>query len=139
MNKLLIPIFTFVCVAQANDFNIQVQKYMDDLHTKAKSENPKFHKFDYNRGKQIFTSEHIGKKGKLISCVSCHTNDLKQNGENVSTTKLIEPLSPSVNAKRFSKVKTIKKWLRRNFRDVYNREGTAQEKGDVITYIVNQK
>ncbi|MDX3960423.1 DUF1924 domain-containing protein [Aliarcobacter skirrowii] len=32
----------------------------------------------------------------------------------------------------------MEKWLNRNFNDVYNREGTALEKGDVITYIINK-
>jgi len=139
MKKISIGLSLLVLVVQANSFNPQVQKYMDSLKAQAKSENQNFTDFDYSRGEKIFTSEHIGKKGELISCVSCHTDDLTKNGENVSTGKLIEPLSPSVNTKRFSKVKDVKKWLRRNFRDVYKREGTAQEKGDVVTYIVNKK
>ncbi len=32
-------------------------------------------------------------------------------------------------------MKEMKKWLRRNFNDVYKREGTAQEKGDVLLFI----
>jgi len=35
-------------------------------------------------------------------------------------------------------VKEVEKWLRRNFNDVYNREGTAQEKGDVLLYIMSK-
>ncbi|MGC6761826.1 DUF1924 domain-containing protein, partial [Escherichia coli] len=34
---------------------------------------------------------------------------------------------------RFTNKAEIEKWLKRNFNDVYNREGTALEKGDVIT------
>ena len=56
-------------------------------------------------------------------------------GKNVFTNKLIEPLSPNKNSARLTNVKDVEKWLRRNFKDVYNREGTAQEKGDVLYYI----
>ncbi|WP_297441030.1 DUF1924 domain-containing protein [Sulfurimonas sp.] len=123
----------------AFDFNPQMQKYMQQLTQEAKKQNSNFSGFSYSRGEQIFTSKHIGKKGKMITCTSCHGDDLTQNGKNISTGKVIEPLSPSANPKRFTKVKSVKKWLRRNFRDVYTRTGTAQEKGDVITYIVNKK
>jgi N-dimethylarginine dimethylaminohydrolase len=57
---------------------------------------------------------------------------------NKHTNKVIEPLSPTTNPERLTEVKQVKKWLRRNFRDVYNREGTATEKGDVLTYIINK-
>jgi len=51
---------------------------------------------------------------------------------------VIEPLSPTTNPQRLTDVKEVTKWLRRNFKDVYNREGTATEKGDVLTYILNK-
>ncbi|WP_421715578.1 DUF1924 domain-containing protein [Arcobacter arenosus] len=115
-----------------------VDDYLNSLKKEVQSQNPTFEDFDYKRGEEIFTSKHIGKKGKEISCVSCHTANLNQTGENFFTGKMIEPLSPKANPKRFTKVKTIEKWLRRNFNDVYKREGTAKEKGDVITYIINK-
>ena len=126
-------------VSFAYELHPNVQNYLNSLEKQAKQDNPNFSSFDYARGESIFTTKHIGKKGKLISCTSCHTTNLNQNGENISTGKLIEPLSPSTNPQRFTKVKEVKKWLRRNFRDVYKREGTAKEKGDVITYIINKK
>ncbi|MAC83252.1 MAG: hypothetical protein CL624_03865 [Arcobacter sp.] len=112
--------------------------YLDSLDIQAKKDNQGFNGFDKKRGEKIFTSKHLGKKGKEISCVSCHTNNFTQNGENLFTGKLIKPLSPKVNPKRFVKLKTIKKWIKRNFKDVYKREGTALEKGDVITYILSK-
>ena len=101
-------------------------------------ENPNFEKFDSKRGEKIFTSTHIGKKGKEISCVTCHTSNLNNNGENIFTGKTIESLSPKTNPNRFTQIKEIEKWMKRNFNDVYNREGTALEKGDVTTYIINK-
>jgi cytochrome c peroxidase len=139
MKLFLICVSCAISIVHANNLNPQMQKYMNSLNVQAKSENSDFTNFSYARGEKIFTSEHLGKKGKPISCVSCHTTNLSKNGENISTGKLIKPLSPLTNNKRFTKVKNVKKWLRRNFRDVYKREGTAQEKGDVITYIINKR
>ena len=115
-----------------------ITDYLDSLSSEVKKENPNFQSFDKQRGEKIFTSKHIGKKGKEISCVSCHSNNFTQKGENMFTGKIIEPLSPKVNPKRLAKLKTIKKWLKRNFKDVYKREGTALEKGDVLTYILSK-
>ncbi len=114
----------------------ELEKYLQSLSIQAKKENPDFQGFDAKRGERIFTSKHLGKRGKRIACTDCHGRDLKQNGENLFTGKRIEPLSPAANPKRLSDLKKVKKWLRRNFKDVYRREGTAQEKGDVLLYIL---
>ena len=119
-------------------FSAVVDDYLNSLKQEVLKENPKFTGFDAKRGEEIFTSTHIGKKGKEISCVTCHTTNLNNNGENTFTGKVIEPLSPKANPKRFTDVNEIEKWMKRNFNDVYNREGTALEKGDVTTYIINK-
>lgn len=139
MIKISLILLLAASLSQAKELNPQMQDFMSALKTEAKKQNPGFTDFDYARGEKIFTTEHIGKKGKAISCVTCHTNDLSKNGRNEHTNKVIEPLSPSANAKRFTDVKEVEKWLRRNFKDVYVREGTAQEKGDVVTYMINKK
>ena len=115
-----------------------VDDYLNSLKQEVLKENPSFKNFDALRGEEIFTSKHIGKKGKEISCTSCHGINLNNSGENTFTGKTIEPLSPKANPKRFTDVKEIEKWMKRNFNDVYNREGTALEKGDVTTYIINK-
>ena len=119
-------------------FSAVVDDYLNSLKQEVLQENPKFTGFDAKRGEEIFTSKHIGKKGKEISCTTCHTINLNNSGENTFTGKAIEPLSPKANPKRFTDVKEIEKWMKRNFNDVYNREGTALEKGDVTTYIINK-
>lgn len=115
-----------------------VDDYLSSLKQEVLKINPNFTTFDAKRGEKIFTSKHIGKKGKEISCTTCHTINLNNSGENTFTGKTIEPLSPKANPKRFTDVKEIEKWMKRNFNDVYNREGTALEKGDVTTYIINK-
>ena len=119
-------------------FSAVVDDYLSSLKQEVLQENPKFTGFDAKRGEEIFTSKHIGKKGKEIACTTCHTMNLNNSGENTFTGKTIEPLSPKANPKRFTDVKEIEKWMKRNFNDVYNREGTALEKGDVTTYIINK-
>ena len=138
MLKLLLASIVAVSLIQAKELNTQMQEFMNILKIEAKKQNPNFTEFDYTRGEKIFITERIGKKGKLISCVTCHTNILSNKGMNKHTNKVIEPLSPSANSERFTDIKNVKKWLRRNFKDVYNREGTSEEKGDVITYIINK-
>lgn len=115
-----------------------VDAYLNSLKQEVLKENPSFTDFDAKRGEKIFTTTHIGKKGKEISCTSCHTTNLNNSGENTFTGKIIEPLSPKANPSRFTELKEIEKWMKRNFNDVYNREGTALEKGDVTTYIINK-
>ena len=115
-----------------------LENYLQSLKKEAKAENPTFKDFSAKRGKEIFFSKHIGKKGKEVSCVSCHTTNLRDTGENLFTGKTIKPLSLAVNPKRLSNLKKMKKWLRRNFKDVYKREGTPLEKGDVLVFIQSQ-
>jgi hypothetical protein len=129
---LLTPLLINLCFASV------VDDYLGSLKQEVQKENSNFQGFDAKRGEEIFTSKHIGKKGKEISCTTCHTSNLSNSGENTFTGKTIEPLSPKANSKRFTDIKEIEKWMKRNFNDVYNREGTALEKGDVTTYIINQ-
>ena len=132
--KFLIIIALLVNVA----FSAVIDDYLASLKQEALKENPNFKGFDAKRGEEIFTSKHMGKKGKEISCTSCHGIDLNKSSENIFTGKIIEPLSPKANPKRFTDLAETEKWLKRDFNDVYNREGTALEKGDVLTYIISK-
>jgi hypothetical protein len=114
----------------------EVVQYMNELSKTAKAQNSSFSGFDAARGKEIFTSTHTGKQGKPMACTSCHTTNLAKSGKNSLTGKVIDPLSPRANPQRLTSTKEVTKWLKRNFMDVYAREGTAQEKGDVLTYIM---
>jgi len=116
----------------------EINSYLKTLNLEVLKKEPGFSGFDSKRGEVIFTSKHIGKKGKEISCISCHSNNLSKEGKNFFTGKVIEPLSPLTNSKRLTSLKNVKKWLRRNFKDVYKREGTAKEKGDVLSYIMSK-
>jgi cytochrome c553 len=124
-------LFAALCASALTAASPEVEAYIQQLQSEASLP------FDAKRGQAVFTSEHVGKKGTKMACTSCHGTNLGQNGKNAHTGKVIEPLAPGANPARLTSVKEVKKWLRRNFNDVYNREGTAQEKGDVLTYIMH--
>lgn len=91
--------------------------------------------FDAARGQRFFQSTHGGD----WSCASCHTRDPRQAGRHDVTGKVIKPMAPAANPARFSDAAKAEKWFRRNCRDVLERECSAQEKGDVIAYLLSLK
>jgi len=77
------------------------------------------------------------KSGKERNCTTCHTTDQTKPGKHARTGKVFEPIAPSVNPKRLTKVKKLKKWFVRNCKWTLGRECTAQEKGDVLAFLKN--
>ncbi len=121
----------------AAGFNKEMSAYIKSLEAQARKEDPSFKGFDAERGRKIFFAKQKSKKHGTISCTTCHTENLRHKGR-TTAGKVIDPLAPSVVKKRLTSVKEVKKWLRRNFRKVYGREGTAREKGDVLMFIKSQ-
>ncbi len=92
--------------------------------------------FSAERGAAFWRTSHPAPDGgQARSCSLCHSDDLTRVGEHVSTHKRIEPLAPAVNPKRLSDEGKVKKWLLRNCKWVLGRECSAQEKGDVLSFI----
>lgn len=87
------------------------------------------------RGQAFFTSKH----GKDWSCASCHTAKPTVDGKHAATGKVIAPLAPSANDKRFVDAAKSEKWFRRNCNDVVGRECTPGEKADVLAWLLTQK
>ncbi|MEZ5449517.1 MAG: DUF1924 domain-containing protein [Thiolinea sp.] len=102
----------------------------------AQAEDSNFSGFEAARGEeQLFQNTHAND----WSCASCHTANPAQDGKHTRTGKLIEPLAPAANAQRFTRLKKTEKWFRRNCKDVLERECTALEKGDILTYLLTIK
>lgn len=120
------------------ELNAEMKAYIDELKKEAKEQNPSFVDFSAKNGEILFKTENIGRENKKLSCVSCHGSDLRQKAQNIFTGKDIDPLAPSVNKARLSDAKEVKKWLKRNFKDVFLCEGTAEQKGDVLYYIMSK-
>lgn len=107
------------------------------LAAQAQKDDPGFKGFDVARGKELFTSTHAGGKPQTPSCLTCHTSDLTQPGK-TRAGKVIEPMALSRTPSRFSDLDKIEKWFRRNCKTVMGRACTAQEKGDVLTFLATQ-
>lgn len=95
--------------------------------------------FDVAAGKALWLQEFQDvKSGKMRQCVTCHTNNLRNQGKHARTGKSIEPLAPSVNSESLTDIKKIRKWLKRNCKWTIGRECTPQEKGNALTFIQSQ-
>ena len=84
------------------------------------------------QGEQFFNTKH----GKEWSCASCHENPPKHPTKHIVTGKVIKPLSPMSNPERFTDQTKTEKWFKRNCNDVLARECTAQEKADVLSWLL---
>ncbi|TAM47778.1 MAG: DUF1924 domain-containing protein [Gammaproteobacteria bacterium] len=108
---------------------------LSGFETTKKQADRGFRGFSAQRGEQFFKTTH----GNEWSCASCHGNDATVTGKHAKTGKLIEPLAPTANAKRFTDPAKVEKWFKRNCNDVLSRTCTAQEKGDVLAYLLTLK
>ncbi|MGZ8256445.1 MAG: DUF1924 domain-containing protein [Gallionella sp.] len=91
-----------------------------------------FQGFSATRGETFFKAKHGGE----WSCSSCHTDNPMNSGKHAKTEKVIKPMAPKANEERFTEPKKVAKWFKRNCNDVLDRECTAQEQGDVMTYLL---
>ena len=87
------------------------------------------------RGGRFFTT----RQGGEWSCASCHTEKPTQAGRHAKTDKPITALAPAANAERYTDAAKVDKWFRRNCNDTLNRVCSAQEKADVIAWLLALK
>jgi hypothetical protein len=126
---ILFGIFAVSSVAMATPAS-------DALLAKFKAEGAT--KADVAKAKTDWTKEVKGEDGEMMSCSKCHGTDFSKAGEHHKTHKKIEPMSPRVNAERFTDEKKVEKWFKRNCKDTWGRECTAQEKVDFLTFLLAQ-
>ena len=88
-----------------------------------------------DRGQALFNQ----RQGGEWSCASCHGTPPTAQGKHASTGKAIAPLAPAFNAKAFTDTAKVDKWFKRNCKDVFSRECSAQEKADVLAYLIQLK
>ncbi|MFH2135490.1 MAG: DUF1924 domain-containing protein [Pseudomonadota bacterium] len=87
------------------------------------------------RGRELFIKQW-GISERTPSCTSCHGKDMHAQGKHVKTGKPIAPLTPVVNAERFTEAKQVAKWFKRNCKEVLGRECSAEEKADFIQFAI---
>ncbi|HEX4944760.1 MAG TPA: DUF1924 domain-containing protein [Usitatibacteraceae bacterium] len=107
-------------------------QFRDAFAAEAKRENPAFAGLSADRGRQFFSATH----GKDWSCSTCHTANPAAAGKHATTGKAITPLAPSANPERFTSAAKVDKWFKRNCNDVAGRACTAQEKGDILAWLL---
>lgn len=88
--------------------------------------------FSAIRGENFFKTKH----GNEWSCTSCHTDKPAAEGKHAKTDKPIKPIAPAANEERFTDMKKVQKWFKRNCNDVLDRLCTPQEQGDVLAYLL---
>ncbi|MBL7003111.1 MAG: DUF1924 domain-containing protein [Gammaproteobacteria bacterium] len=88
------------------------------------------------KGQQLWNKEfsNSGKYAKR-SCSTCHKSNISLTGKHVNTGKLIQPMSVVSNPKRYTNVKKIKKWFKRNCKWTLGRECSAEEKASFLLFL----
>ena len=95
--------------------------------------------FSIDAGKTLWDNEITHTKTPTTrSCATCHGDDLTTSGKHSKTRKVIKPMSPINNPKRFTDQAKIEKWFRRNCKWTWGRECSVQEKGDILFFLSKQ-
>lgn len=85
------------------------------------------------RGEVFFSTKQLHD----WSCAACHHAPPNRPGEHLKTKKTLRPLAPAFNDRSLTQESKVDKWFRRNCNDVVGRECSAQEKADVIAYLLS--
>ena len=131
MNKIL-----FVSILFLLSHTAMAQTVVDEA-LKSYSSNGKL-TFDAKRGQALWVKEFPASDGKMRQCTTCHGKDLGKNGKHSKSGKVIKPMAASVNKERYTEMKKINKWFKRNCKWTLGRECTNQEKGDILKYLSQQ-
>lgn len=134
MKKNLNKTNLLACWVLALPLCVAANPIQDSYRAPAKQDNAAFKDFSVAAGEKLYNT-----KINELSCASCHTSSPTGTGKHAKTNKVILPLSPSANPKRFTEAATVEKWFKRNCNDVLSRACTAQEKGDFIAYVLSAK
>lgn len=130
--RIFVTTLGFFVAAIANAMP-PVDELLSEFHQQGASE------FSATAGQAFWNQSFTPVTGeKARRCASCHTTDLRQSGKHITTGKEIKPMAPSVTGKRLTNPEKMRKWLKRNCQWTLGRECTAQEKGDVLTYLKDQ-
>lgn len=133
----VLRVCTFVLAVSAGIVHAETPAdFLKAFETQARGENPAFQGFSATRGERFFRTVQPDSR---LSCASCHTDDPRAEGRHAKTDKRIAPLAPAANAERFSRADKVEKWFRRNCNDVLGRVCSAQEKGDVLAWLMTLK
>lgn len=128
MRYLLSLTFIFLLAMTGTAVADQAGKLLDEYRKAAGVE-----AFDPEEGRRLWYRNNEGR-----SCTSCHGDSPADTGRHVRTGKTIEPMAPAVNGERLTDKREMKKWFLRNCKWTMGRECTPREKGDILTWLLQQ-
>ena len=138
LSILLVALLGFTAVsAQASVAN--AEKLIMIYNTQAKSANAEYVGPTVTDGKMFFNRKFKQANGKEMSCSSCHTVNPADNGKHAVTGKVIKPLSPVVNEKRFADFEKVEAKFTQHCVEIIGSDCTAAEKANYITYVLSEK
>lgn len=89
------------------------------------------------RGQALFNQRFKG--GLFERCSDCHGAVPTGKGQDQTSEKPIAPLAPAANARRFTEPGRVENYFRLNCKDVVGRECSAQEKADLLAWLISLK
>lgn len=89
-------------------------------------------------GREFYLKRHTWQSTDY-TCSGCHTEDPKKEGKHIDTGKPIKPLAPIANAERFTDARKVEKNFSDHCHDFHERDCTAFEKGNFVTYMMSVK
>ena len=123
----------------------------------AREAEPGFSGFSAERGRAFYFAQHRVDDGSQLSCASCHHDDPRKetfahddeipcrachggfnrwpNGV-LRMSRQILAFAPSENPERFTSEAKVEKWFGFNCTYLLDRDCTPQEKGDLITWLL---
>lgn len=123
----------------------------------AREIDPAFNGFSAERGRAFYFAKHRIEDGSLLSCASCHHDDPRKetfahqddipcqachggfnrwpNGVPRMHRQILA-FAPSENPERFTDQRKVEKWFGFNCNYLLGRDCTPQEKGDLITWLL---
>lgn len=143
MHYLLFTLLGFSVTSAYADV-ATAKKLADKYAAEAKIVNPAYSGLSATDGKAFFNREVIqfkgdkSNQGKAIACASCHTTNPADVGKHIVTGKVIKPLAPSVNPKRFASLENVEKKFTKHCNEVVGSDCTLKEKGDYIAYLLTE-
>ncbi|HRX35467.1 MAG TPA: DUF1924 domain-containing protein [Aestuariivirga sp.] len=137
MKKILLLAVSLAVIPSASYAAGNHDAVMAALTEAAKAADSGFGGFSADAGQALFLGTHTGGKPDTPSCTTCHTKDPAATGQ-TRAGKAIDPMAGSANPGRFTDLAKVEKWFGRNCNTVLGRDCTAQEKGDVATWLLSK-
>ena len=110
---------------------------LDSFATKARAADPDFAGFSASRGEALSLTMFAQGKSETPACTTCHTDSPLKMGV-TRAGKPIEPMAVSKTPNRYTDHRKVAKWFRRNCKSVLGRQCSPREKGDFLTFMINQ-